>query len=199
MQQFDMVAIRDQFEERGYNLISKECKGKLYRLDYICNKHPDKIQQTQYLKFLEGQGCFDCGIAENAVWTKTGAEINDYLRKANEMANWRCKWLETTNGKCAVCNKKRKGKIHVHHSIPHHQIRDEVLLKLNLPFKKYVNEYSEDELKLILSLYLELHKEIVGIPMLKGVHKLFHNLYGINANYEDYLKFKERWNNGEFK
>lgn len=130
---------------------------------------------------------------------KRRQSIDIYLRYSPQMKKWRTKYTLKYNNKCAISGKHRKGCMHIHHIIPHHTIRNEVLYDLNLPLHRYVDEYTEEELKAISSRYIDKHSGFEGILMLKRVHKLFHKIYGNNTTMENYLEFKERWDNGEFK
>jgi hypothetical protein len=125
-------------------------------------------------------------------------ELNFFLRNLPELEIWRADSLLKYNGKCAITNTFRKGQIHIHHSKAHHTIRDEVLSDLGMVFYSYLCYYNEQERLLIAALYIEKHKNIEGIPILRRVHKLFHKLYGMNATVEEFDEFKQRWNKGEF-
>lgn len=52
--------VKQNFEDMGYTLISKEYQNSRGKLKYICPKHPDKINEIQYQNFKQGQGCFYC-------------------------------------------------------------------------------------------------------------------------------------------
>lgn len=50
-----------EFELKDYILLSKEYVDAFYPLEYVCKKHPDKIQTTTWNKIQQGSGCRECG------------------------------------------------------------------------------------------------------------------------------------------
>lgn len=67
--------IKNEFEKRGYILVSKEYKSLNEQLKYICPKHKDKGILTIWgTNLLKGHGCVYCG-AESA---------GEILKKTNE-------------------------------------------------------------------------------------------------------------------
>lgn len=60
---YSFEQVKEEFENRGYKLISTEYKGIFEKLEYICNKHCDKgIQQISFNKFHNSNhGCRWCG------------------------------------------------------------------------------------------------------------------------------------------
>lgn len=59
--------VRELFEERGYNLISKEYIGYREQLYYVCNKHKEYgVQHINFSDFLRGRGCIRCGYERTA-------------------------------------------------------------------------------------------------------------------------------------
>lgn len=55
--------VKEEFDNRGYDLISTKYKNCSTKLDYICRRHKDKgVQQITFTKFYHsGQGCYYCG------------------------------------------------------------------------------------------------------------------------------------------
>lgn len=199
----DIEVVKKEFNDRGYELLTTQYRNAHQPLRFQCPNHPNTGMSITYNSFHQGKGCKLCAIensrGEKSIHWKGGTtELNTFLRESSDLTKWKIKWLETTKGKCAVCNIRRKGKIHVHHSVSHHQIRDEVLTMLNLPLYQNIGDYTEEQRNAILALYILKHENVEGIPMLKKVHKLFHKLYGINADYEDYQEFKDHWDGGKF-
>ena len=60
----DMV--KEEFENRGYKLITTKYKNSHQKLQYICSKHKDiGIQEIAYYNFHQGKGCPYCaGVAK---------------------------------------------------------------------------------------------------------------------------------------
>jgi hypothetical protein len=131
----------------------------------------------------------------------TRKTLGYFLRALSGIAAWRAKCKALFNGRCAVSNAFRSNSklIQTHHVKPFAQIRDEVLEELGLELHLLKSDYSAQELEEISKLFVEKHNNIEGIPMLREVHRKFHSLYGLKATKADYLEFKKRWDNGEFK
>ncbi len=196
--------IRKAFAERNYELLETEYKNAHTPLKFRCPNHPDVETTMTWMSFRIGSMCKLCyddsnkGSTCNA-WKGGTTEINLFLRSSTNLLTWKIKWLDTTGGKCSLSGIRRKNSIHVHHSKPHYRIRDEVLSELGLPLETNIGVYTDEQREAILAKYIKKHDEIEGIPLLKKWHTLFHNQYGIDASYEDYLEFKNRWESGEFE
>lgn len=54
--------VKQEFENRGYILISKEYINNKSKLKYICPIHNEKIQYITYDSLRQGCGCYYCGI-----------------------------------------------------------------------------------------------------------------------------------------
>ena len=88
---------------------------------------------------------------------------------------------------------------HYHHIQSFSTIRDGVLKELGFEKRERKDDYTEEEIQLIIGSIEEKHKEVLGVPLRKDIHKLFHHLYGRKDNTTDQLdEFKLRWNSGEF-
>lgn len=68
MYKYSYEEIKKEFEEKGYILLSKEFKGVLEKLEYICPKHKDK--GSQFITFSKlhscNRGCKYCGHERTA-------------------------------------------------------------------------------------------------------------------------------------
>lgn len=53
--------VKEVFEGKGYILLTQEYINPFSPLMYICKKHPDKIQKTNWNKIQQGSGCRECG------------------------------------------------------------------------------------------------------------------------------------------
>lgn len=136
-------------------------------------------------------------ILGNAVFNKNSkggvTELNLYLR--SYLHKWRENCIQTYGNSCFVTGKRKN--IIIHHTIPFHRIRD-IILKITDLQVKSVEEYTESELTLMVECMLDIHKNIVGIPLTKSIHKLFHKEYGHNCDIVDLYNFKIRYLKGEF-
>jgi hypothetical protein len=110
---------------------------------------------------------------------------------------WRKQYFEKYNYKCVISGESGD-RMQVHHSIPFHELRDEVLQTLNLTLKAKINEYQPSELNAIAEMYSEKLKNVEGLPMARVIHRLFHKLYGFKTNEMQVVEFRERYQKGEF-
>lgn len=60
-QTYDYEFVKQEFDKRGYELLSKEYVGCKEYLEYRCSNHPDHIQRITFDAFRKGQGCRFCG------------------------------------------------------------------------------------------------------------------------------------------
>lgn len=59
--------VKQQFEERGYQLLETEYINARTKMAYICLKHQDEgVQYTTYDNLSHGVGCMYCGIKRSA-------------------------------------------------------------------------------------------------------------------------------------
>lgn len=59
---YNIYDIKNEFQSRGFILLSESYVNTDEKLDYICLKHKDRgIQSITYGNFLAGKGCWDCG------------------------------------------------------------------------------------------------------------------------------------------
>lgn len=201
LNRYDYNFVKSEFDKRGYILLDKEYKNSKTPLRYICKKHPDKVNTARFALFLaDRQGCKWCAYekrkGKNSNFWKGGLnEITEFLREQTN--KWKMEWLEKHGYKCDITN-LNSGEIEVHHAKPFHVIRDEVINQLGFQNKKFLKDYTQEELDLLIDTFRSKHDEIVGIPIHKDLHKLFHRLYGFQTTLEDYQEFKQRYLNGEF-
>jgi len=114
---------------------------------------------------------------------------------------WKLDSLKKYNYKCALTNTNDKD-LEIHHAKENFSdIVYETLNKLNLPIYENMMQYSDDELKNINKLFIELHNQYgLGIPLKKNIHKLFHTIYGLTNNTEEqFVEFKNKFFNGDFE
>lgn len=59
--------VKQQFEERGYELLETEYVNANTKMAYICSRHRDKgVQYIKYGTLSQGSGCKYCGIEKRA-------------------------------------------------------------------------------------------------------------------------------------
>lgn len=185
------------FNDLGLDLITKEYVNCSTKMEYRCRKHPDKVRLKTYDKARQGVGCPKCGIDKikqsisrdkHPNWGGGRTLINDYLRR--NLKEWKIKSMEATNYKCDVTG--NAGDLEVHHLVPYHKLAKQSLAEAGLSGLNDLSNVTNDELKLLLNIFLNKHNEL-GIPLLKEVHKEFHNHYGFDTTVNDYIEFKNNY------
>jgi ribosomal protein S27E len=203
--QATLEEVRQKFFEQGYILIENQYTNSKTPMRFICPNHPNKNTTITYERLQIGIKCYYCGrekiqekiSGENFYNWKGGiTTITDFLR--GTINEWKREALSSHHYTCAFTNGTIKGKLHVHHLTPFCMIRDKVFEETNLPILKQVSEYKKEELDILVAKLQKYHKEVVGIPLLKSIHKYFHSLYGRTPNARDFYDFEKRWNDGEF-
>ncbi|MBI0580546.1 hypothetical protein IEC97_24680 [Neobacillus cucumis] len=197
--------VKLEFEKRGYQLLETRYINSLTKLRYRCLKHPDKINMMEFYALLNGNGCPHCYNEKKSKWYSGGKNPNwnggittlsMALRESTK--NWKYNTLIKYDFRCAV-TRERTNDLQIHHSESFAALRDEVLKELNFDKRRNKNDYTDDELQLIYNQLEQKHDEIVGIPLRKHVHQLFHKIYGKKNNtLEQFIEFKTRWDKGEF-
>jgi 5-methylcytosine-specific restriction endonuclease McrA len=69
--------VKNQFENEGYELISKEYKGSYEKLDYICPS--GHVYNIKWYSWQQGKRCFYC--ASNVKHTIEFIRYIDYIKK----------------------------------------------------------------------------------------------------------------------
>lgn len=192
--------VQQSFHEVGYTLLESEYHSSEVRLRYKCPHHPDKDTRMTYKKLKIGRRCPFCKnpyyTGEGDVKWKGGiTNLNDLLRQCVE--EWKKSVLRTHNFRCVVSG--RGGTLDVHHaSMPFYKLRDVVFDELGIKKRKKRHEFTDEDLKKIIELFIQKHQLIVGVPLYKSVHNLFHSIYGHDSSMDKLWIFKDRYLAGEF-
>lgn len=80
--------IKQRFEEKGYFLLTQEYSNAFQPLEYICTKHPESVQTTNWNRIQQGSGCKYCGYKKvsNVLQVKKRTPYNkvkQYFAQAN--------------------------------------------------------------------------------------------------------------------
>jgi hypothetical protein len=174
--------IRVNMNSNNYNGIVKDLSEQLSLSRNTCIRYLSLIKKSDFFNEFDKKG--------------TMVELNRYLRM--QLDDWRKHVLKQYNNKCYITNKP--GKLHVHHTIPFSEVRDNVLKITNINIKPIKN-YTNDELEKLKKSVVFLHEHLVeGVPLLKEVHELFHEYYGdFGFTKRDLDEFKYRYHIGEIK
>lgn len=116
---FTYDEVKEEFNKKGYTLISNKYNKISEKLEYICLKHREKgIQKIDYAHLKRGQGCKYCGY-ENK---KSGKE--------KELYEYNAKELTESKGFEFVDFKRENGKLCIYYICPRH--RDDGIQKTSL-------------------------------------------------------------------
>lgn len=192
----DYDVVRSAFEYRGYVLLEENYMNENQKLKFICPTHPEKDQYITYSRLVhDNQGCTFCSkensSGENHYnWNGGVTEINAYLRKC--LSEWKLDSLKEFNFECFVTGTKKD--LHVHHATSSFvEIRNKIFNETGIKILQTIGEYTEKELSILKEKIIEYHKNIIGVPLNKEVHFLFHQIYKNNYSFNDLLEFKENY------
>ncbi|WP_342431529.1 hypothetical protein [Neobacillus sp. FSL H8-0543] len=202
---YSIDEVRLEFEKRGYQLLETSYKNSTSKMRYKCPNHPENINLIVLYALLNRNGCPHCynetkskwySGNKNPNWNGGITSLSQALRECTK--NWKYTTLIKFDFRCAVTG-ERTDDLQIHHTESFAALRDEVLKELNFDKRISKNDYTVDELQSIFNRLEQKHDEIIGIPLRKHVHQLFHKLYGRKNNtLEQFHIFKSRWDKGEF-
>lgn len=186
------------FGKRRYNLVGntygrltvikldkkRTTKNKTYWLcECNCgNEHLISIESDSLKRGdTKSCGCLwkELISGENS-WHWQGGITELYQHLRNIIRQWTIDTFIKYNRKCIITGESADV---VHHLINFSDILKETLQELNLPIKKHIGDYSEEEIKNINQLFINKHYFYdCGIPLKSDIHNLFHSLYGYKNN-----------------
>lgn len=195
----DFNVVKKKMAKKGITVLSPKSDYKVAKskLKCQCNKgHKFKTSWDVFSKVTKASnksnGCRECGRINNSL---DGAYNYKGHRTAKiwvrtKLYDWKQDALKTADYTCFVSG-KRGEKLEVHHVENFSDIFYKAVKELDLPDYKYTSMYLTQELLDLEIKIRELHR-IKGVVLLKHVHKLFHNKYGITNNtWEQIIEFKE--------
>ncbi len=126
-----------------------------------------------------------------------GGITDVYLWVRNQLDDWKQESMIAANYQCDITGRNFD---EIHHLQPFKDIFEEAM-EIAGHEGEDISKFNDDELEEFRKVVMEVHDKYgLGICLLKGVHKLFHDTYGYkNTTPEQYFEFKERINDGEFK
>jgi len=199
----DFSEVQDLFKDKKVILLSKEEDyiNNQSPLEYECPIHKGIIQTKTYEAMLHSYGCNLCSYdmhkgENNPMWKGGFSEINSILR--DSITEWKKESMIASNYKCVVTNKRFDI---IHHLYGFDKIFNEIFDNLNIEKRRFINEYSDEELVLIRNECSRLHKiHGVGVCLTGDIHALFHKVYGYGENnIEQFNEFKENYIGGKYK
>ncbi|WP_050900601.1 hypothetical protein [Paenibacillus elgii] len=187
------------FNEKNLTVSCDEFYWKTHdKLKYFCNIHPNEgIQEITLRGIKENTGCRACWLdrisGKNSVHWRGGiSELILYIR-SRTLNEWKKKSLDVYSFKCAITNEY--GNLEVHHLYPFHKIFRESHEELKIPIKLKLNDYTDKEVQDIKQLILQKHNALLGVPLKKEIHSLFHQVYGYDVTPEQFYLFKQNYEN----
>jgi hypothetical protein len=197
--------VRQEFVKRNYLLLEDKYINQYEKMSFICLLHPEHTQETNFtnmnrkVKGKKVDVCYYCYLEKvsgenNHNWLGGITDLNNYLR--SQLDDWKRKSLQKYNYKCVISGVG--GTLDIHHLYSFNKIVKEVLLKLDLPVKVIVGDYTNEQLSLITYEFLFRHDEFLGVPLTKEIHALYHAVYKDDNTPEQFEEFKQRFLQGEF-
>ena len=134
----------------------------------------------------------------NPLWKGGISSIKGYL--SSKVEYWFIDTKKLADYTCQLTG-KRGVTIHTHHLYSFGLIVQDAHTKNNIQVHSEVSEYTKEELQILTDYVKQWHKDSSNAVVLcEEAHRLFHKLYGAGNNTpEQYIQFKQRYDNGEFK
>ena len=111
-------------------------------------------------------------------------------------------WKEKSAASCEyLCVITGRNMGHIHHLYGMNLIIEDALDELGFAKVKQVKDFTDEEWIFLIEKIKEIHnRHPLGVCLTKGVHRLFHKLYGTGNNTPDqFYEFTERIQSGEIK
>jgi hypothetical protein len=199
----DYAIVLENFKKMNLKLLTKEYINAHQKLDCVCAKHSNIIQQISYKRLCSGYGCRYCLYEYNkgepySRWHGINPPLYEYLKQS--LYQWKQDTLNFHNYTCLLTGKKTHI---VHHLYGFDLIIEELFDFFDLEpkiRKTKISEFLIKDLEKYTSKCIELHyKSGLGICLEKSVHKLFHKHYKYGSNTpQQFEEFRQRYLAGEF-
>lgn len=157
-----------------------------------CITH-NHIWKISWDNLSKGKGCPKCGILKcsgrnSPHWNGT-SELSEYLRKY--ITEWKKSSFRKYNYRCDITSDNKD--LIIHHLVSFGRILDITLDELNIESKGQIINYSDLELYIIKSKFIDNHyKYGLGVCLNRDIHIEFHKKYGYGNNTpEQYFEFKK--------
>jgi hypothetical protein len=188
--------VKQEYKNRRYTLLEDYYINSTTPMKYLCNIHGEQI--GTYNNLRSGSGCLLCGTlmvkkknsGENCWNWKGGISgLNVYLR--DTLTQWKIDSVELCDYKCVLSG---SNKFQVHHIKSFNTIVNDTLNFLNYPILPTRGDYTEDQLNVISSTFIEMHYDLMGVCLDIHLHELFHLMYGHGDNtVEQWKEFKRKY------
>lgn len=133
--------------------------------------------------------------SKNGNWKGGITDVYFWLR--NQIDQWKEDSMIAANYQCDITGRNFD---EIHHLQSFKDIYEETVETTGYKGKD-ISKFNDEELEQFRKDFMEVHNKYgLGICLLEGVHKLFHDTYGYKSSKpEHYYEFKERIKNGEFQ
>jgi len=122
--------------------------------------------------------------------------LDVYIRNLKEIRIWRNNIIKKYNGKCFISGETYD---EVHHITSFLACMVDTLNELGLDRRKYIADYSEEELDNITNIFIEKHKNIDAILLTQKLHYEFHYIFGKYCFDEKDLELFIKYKNNEIE
>lgn len=179
--------VRKFIEAEGFFLLS-DCYETNETIQTVqCDK--GHVYRVKFSNFHAGRRCRECIRGRNHPNWKRTAAISSYLRE--HLKDWKTASLESADYKCDITG--RSGNQHIHHKYPFHMIIEDMHIELDIEAKERVENYTNEEVELMIGYVQRVHLEMLGVVLKPDVHRFYHSLFGFNNSEEQYEFFKENY------
>ena len=117
------------------------------------------------------------------------SDLSNFIR--GNIYEWKKRSMQNCNYKCVVTGDRFDD---IHHIFSVNILIQETMNKIHLPSKKSFQDYSLDELDLILSTFISVQNSYpLDVCLRRDIHDLFHKIYGYGDNnleqWNDFLSY----------
>lgn len=191
-----------EFDKRGFVLLEKEYVNYRTPMECKCKKHMDEESLFISLDNMvrDRHGCKHCWNEKrrgstSPNWRGGITPLISYLRE--QLNEWKLDSMKGSKFKCIITGQRFDD---IHHLYSMHNIVQESLDELGMKMKDNIGDFTDEEIKNIISKCLEIHYRYpLGVCLTRDIHELFHREYGyINNTPEQFEEFKQRYYKGEF-
>ena len=194
----DYDQIKKELQFMNYTFLGKEQVEGQSMILYSCPNHPEEVLHIRPTDLRRGYGCKFCAFENrkgdnNHNWKGGISKLSNFLRYSTYL--WKKEVSQKTEMVCFITKEKNE-EIEIHHLVPFHKIRDEVLNEYGFSGYEEIRDLSQNELDGIRKMVEEKHKEVIGVPLKKSIHKKFHSVYGHDFEDSDFWEFVKDYEKG---
>lgn len=188
-------------ESEGCSLITSELPNLTVDTPFEFYCPEGHLCLSTLYRLNKGKYCWQCGVNKRSKehhhrWQGGITELNIHLRL--KTTKWKFESLKKYDFKCAVTG-INDGTLEIHHLYPFHKIVKDTLEELNYPIKSKIGEYHTSELLKIEEVFSRRNDELLGVPITRKLHELFHSIYGYDNSATQFNEFVKLLDSGYFE